>query len=49
MKHMTKLLSSVAAVWLIVGGVVATQMAPDAQAADAAQARAYLISLPGAT
>jgi hypothetical protein len=49
MKRMTKLVSSFAAGWLILGGLVVTDLAPDIQAADTAQVRAYLISIPDAT
>jgi hypothetical protein len=49
MKHMTKLVGSVAAVVLILGGMIATSVAPSAQAADSAKGRVYLIGVPGAT
>jgi len=49
MKHMTKLVGSLAAVLLILGGMIATSVAPSAQAADSAKARVYLIGVPGAT
>ena len=49
MKHMIKLISPLAAVWLVLGCVVATELAPVAQSADAAKARVYLVGVPGAT
>ncbi|MCX7826314.1 MAG: hypothetical protein N2689_12260 [Verrucomicrobiae bacterium] len=49
MKRMTRLLSPALAVALVVGCLVATEMAPSALAADAAKGRVYLIGVPGAT
>ena len=49
MKRMTKMLSPLAALLLVMGAVVAMQMAPVAQAADDAKALVYLIGIPGAT
>ncbi|MBI5395560.1 MAG: hypothetical protein HZA91_09720 [Verrucomicrobia bacterium] len=49
MKHMTRLLGPLAAVALIVGSLVATELVPDTSAADAAKGRVYLIGIPGAT
>lgn len=49
MKHMKRLLSSLAAVALIVGCLAAIEMAPAASAADDAKGRVYLVGVPGAT
>lgn len=46
---MTKLLSSLAAVGLAVGCLVATELVPTALASDAAKGRVYLVGVPGAT
>jgi hypothetical protein len=46
---MTRLLSPLVAVALVVGCLVATELAPSATAADAAKGRVYLIGIPGAT
>ena len=49
MKHMTRLLSPLVVVALVVGCLVATELAPSTLAADAAKGRVYLIGVPGAT
>ncbi len=46
---MKRLLSPFLAVVLVVGCVVATDLAPSAFAADAAKGRVYLVGVPGAT
>ncbi|MBI5687240.1 MAG: hypothetical protein HZC54_19375 [Verrucomicrobia bacterium] len=46
---MTRLLSPLVAVALVVGCLAATELAPDASAADAAKGRVYLVGVPGAT
>ena len=46
---MKRLLNPLLAVALVVGSVVATELAPSALAADAAKGRVYLVGVPGAT
>ena len=49
MKRMTQLAGPLAAVLLILGSVIVTDVTPAAQAADDAKGHVYLIGLPGAT